>query len=186
MISIMFLGSIYWVAETFFPQTSSELIPKNDALSARFISGSSLDGNSQNVPQKAHSNATKEKIVLALDRKLTIGKSIIVYRGLDDNAKFRMDIAMLELDPNAFYRYRVPIKAAKKGFRLVGQKFKLISARKSAIQFWHLKNSRRSHWNQPINVVKLRAWTSQKMFMNSVGQPLYPSEFPYRLNSVLI
>ena len=145
MFSIMLLGSIYWVAESFFPQTSSELIPRNDALSARFISGSSLDGNFQNDPKKAFSDATKERITLVLDRDIKIGKSIIVYRGLDENAKFRMDIAMLELDPNAFYRYRIPIKAAKKGFRLVGQNFKLISARKSAIQLWHLRNNRRSH-----------------------------------------
>ncbi len=145
MISIMFLGLIYWVAETFFPKTSSELIPRNDALSARFISGSNLDGNFKNSSQKALSNATKERITLALDRDMKIGKSIIVYRGLDENAKFKMDIAMLELDPNAFYRYRIPIKAAKKGFRLVGQNFKLISARKSAIQLWHLRNSQRSH-----------------------------------------
>ena len=145
MFSIMFLGSIYWIAETFFPKTSSELMPRNDALSARFISGTRLDGNLQNVPKKPLSNATKERLTLVLDRDIKIGKSIIVYRGLDENAKFRMDIAILELDPHAFYRYRIPIKAAKKGFRLVGQNFKLISARKSAIQLWHLKNSRRSH-----------------------------------------
>ena len=74
-----------------------------------------------------------------LDRDIKIGKSIIVYRGLDENAKFRMDVAILELDPNSFYRYRIPINVAKKGFKLVGQNFKLISARKSAIQLWHLK-----------------------------------------------
>jgi len=50
-----------------------------------------------------------------------------------------MDVAILELDPNAYYRYRIPIKAAKKGFRLAGQNLRLISARKSAIQLWHLK-----------------------------------------------
>jgi hypothetical protein len=50
-----------------------------------------------------------------------------------------MDVAILELDPKAFYRYRFPIHDAKKGFRLVGQNFRLISARKSAIQLWHLK-----------------------------------------------
>jgi hypothetical protein len=50
-----------------------------------------------------------------------------------------MDVVVLELDPNAFYRYRIPIKAAKKGFRLVGQNFKLISAHKSAIQLRRLK-----------------------------------------------
>ena len=74
-----------------------------------------------------------------LDRDIKIGKSKIVYRGLDGNAKFKMDVVVLELDPNAFYRYRIPIKAAKKEFRLAGQNFRLISARKSAIQIWHFK-----------------------------------------------
>ena len=139
MISIVFLGSIYWIAETFFPKTSSGLIPRDDALSARFMSGSRGVSDYRDAPKKALTNATKEKITLVLDRDKKIGKSIIVYRGLDENAKFRMDVAILELDPNSFYRYRIPITAAKKGFRLVGQNFRLISARKSAIQLWHLK-----------------------------------------------
>ena len=63
----------------------------------------------------------------------------MIYRGLDGNANFRMDIAILELDPNSFYRYRIPIKTAKKGFRLAGQDFRLISVRKTAIQLRHLK-----------------------------------------------
>ena len=144
MISIVFLGSIYWVAEIFFPKTSSELIPRDDALSARFMSGSRGVSNYRDAPKKVPTNAPIEKITLVLDRDIKIGKSIIVYRGLDENAKFRMDVAILELDPNSFYRYHIPIKDAKKSFRLVGQNFRLISARKSAIQFWHLKNSRSS------------------------------------------
>ena len=138
-ISIVFLGSIYWVSETFFPKTSSEFIPRDDDLSARFMSGYRGDGDFRDAPKKALTNATKEKITLMLDRDIKIGKSIIVYRGMDENAKFKIDVAILELDPNSFYRYRIPIKAAKKGFRLVGQNFRLISARKSAIQLWHLK-----------------------------------------------
>ena len=145
MISIVFLGSIYWIAETFFPETSSEFMPRDDDLSARFMSGSRGVSDYRDAPKKALINATKEKITLVLDQDVKIGNSVIVYRGLDDNAKFRMDVAILELDPNSFYRYRIPINAAKKGFRLVGQNFRLISARKSAIQLWHLKNSRRSH-----------------------------------------
>ncbi len=139
MIIIVFLSSIYWIAETFFPKTSSELIPRKDALSARFMSGSRGVGDYRDAPKKVLTNATKEKLTLVLDRDIKIGKSIIVYRGLDENAKFRMDVAILELDPNSFYPYRIPINAAKKGFRLVGQNFKLISARKSAVQLWHLK-----------------------------------------------
>jgi hypothetical protein len=139
MICIVVLGLITWVSETFFPKTSSEFIPRNDALSARFMSGFRGISDYRDAPKKALTNATKEKITLMLDRDIKIGKSIIVYRGLDENAKFKMDVIILELDPNSFYSYRIPINTAKKGFRLIGQNFRLISARKSAIQLWHLK-----------------------------------------------
>ena len=139
MISIVFLGSIYWIAETLFPKTSAEFMPRDDDLSARFISDARLINDYRDDTKKALANASKEKITLVRDRDIKIGKSIIVYRGLDESAKFRMDVAILELDPNSLYSYRIPINAAKKGFRLVGQNFRLISARKSAIQLWHLK-----------------------------------------------
>jgi hypothetical protein len=103
------------------------------------MSASRRDGDYRDAPKEAFSTPLQEKIMLILDRDTRFGKSIIVYRGLDGKAKFRMDVAVLELDPNAFYRYRIPINAAKKGFRLAGQNFRLISARKSAIQLWHLK-----------------------------------------------
>ena len=138
-ICIVCLGLLYFVVEVFFPKTSAELIPRDDALSARFIPDSRWQDRHRDDKKEAISNPLKEKIMLVLDRDIQIGKSKIVYRGLDGNAKFKMDVAILELDPNAFYRYRIPIKAAKKGFRLVGQNFRLISARKSAIELWHLK-----------------------------------------------
>ena len=138
-ICIVFLGSLYFVAEAFLPKTSSELIPRNDRLSSKFMSVSRWDDNYRNAQKKAHSNPLKEKIMLVLDQDLKIGQSKIVYRGLAGNAKFKMDVVILELDPNAFYRYDIPINAAKNGFRLIDQNFRLISARKSAIQFWHLK-----------------------------------------------
>ena len=72
------------------------------------------------------------------DRYTNIGKSKIFYRGIDENSKFIMDVVVLELDPNAFYRYRIPIADAKKGFRLAGQNFRLISARKSAVHLRRL------------------------------------------------
>ena len=138
-ICIVTLGLLHFVVEAFFPKTSSELIPKDDALSARFMSASRWDGDHRDAPKEAFSTPLKEKIILVLDRATKFGKSKIVYRGLDGNAKFKMDVVVLELDPNAYYRYRIPIKAAKKGFRLAGQNLRLISARKSAIQLWHLK-----------------------------------------------
>ena len=138
-ISVVFLGLLYFVVETFFPKTSMELIPRDDALSARFMSLARGHDHYRVDQKKALSDPIKEKILLVINQDIKIGKSKIVYRGLEGNAKLKMDVVILELDPNAFYRYRIPIKVAKKGFRLVGQNFRLILARKSAIQLWHLK-----------------------------------------------
>jgi len=136
MICIVFLGLLYLVVEAFFPKTSSELIPRDDHLSAKFMSVRRWDRAAQ---KDALSNPLKEKIMLVIDQDTKIGKSKIVYRGLAGNTKFKMDVVIPELDPNAYYRYRIPVNAAKKGFRLVGQNFRLISARKSTIQLWQLK-----------------------------------------------
>lgn len=139
-ICIVFLGLLYFVADAFFPKTSSGLVPKDDHLSAKFMSVRRWDRGYRDAQKEVLSNPSKEKIMLLLDRDIKIGKSKIIYRGLTGNAKFKMDVVVLELDPNAFYRYHIPISAAKNGFRLVGQNFRLISARKSAIHLWRLKN----------------------------------------------
>jgi len=139
MISIICLGFLYYLAEMFFPKTSSELIPKNDALSARFMSIPTWNSSSRDAKKKALSDPIKEKILLLLNQAKKFDKSKIIYRGLEGNTTFKVDVVILELDPNSYYRYRIQIDDAKKGFRLVGQKFKLISTRRSAIQIWHFK-----------------------------------------------
>ena len=133
LASIVSLVLILVVAEMFFPLSSPELIPNRDALSSRFIT------RLQDTPARTLSNPAREKILLALNHEKTIGKSKIIYRGLEGDSKFKIDVVILELDPQAFYGYRFSIDDARQGFRLVGQNFKLISARKSAIQIWHLK-----------------------------------------------
>ena len=142
---ILFLGLLYLVAETFFPKTSPELVPRDDVLSAKLMSVSRWRGSDQNAQMKAYSNSLKKRIMLVLDRDLKIGRSKIVYRGLEENDQFRMDVMILDLDPDIFYRYTIPINDAKEGFRLVGQNFRLISARKSTIQLWHWNNGRSPH-----------------------------------------
>ncbi len=133
LASIVVLVLILLVAEMFFPSTSPELIPKMDRLSARFMT------RLRDTPARTLSNPAREKILLALNHEKTMGKSKIIYRGLEGDSKFRIDVVILELDPQAFYSYRFEIDDARQGFRLAGQNFKLISARESAIQIWHLK-----------------------------------------------
>jgi len=140
-ICLVFLGALYFVVEAFFPKTSPELIPRDDALSAKFMSNPQWGNTYQrDVRERALSGPVKEKILLSLNQEKKFEKSKIVYRGLEGSSAFKIDVVIPELDPNAYYRYRIHIEDAKKGFRLGGQNFKLISARKSAAQIWHFKN----------------------------------------------
>jgi hypothetical protein len=133
LASIVSLVLILVVAEMFFPLSSPELSPKGGYLSSRLFT------RLQDTPARDLSNPAREKILLALNHEKTIGKSKIIYRGLAGDSKFKIDVVIMELDPQAFYGHRFSIDDARQGFRLVGQNFKLISARESAIQIWHLK-----------------------------------------------
>jgi hypothetical protein len=139
MICIVSLGLIVLVAEIFFPSPPLQLMPGRDAVSARFMNTSSEAARPRTTPAGVSSPPTKVKIVLALNHEKAIGKSKIIYRGLDGDSKFKIDVVIPELDPNAFYGYRLSIDTARQGFRLAGQNFKLISARQSAIRIWHLR-----------------------------------------------
>jgi len=139
MICITSLGLIVLVAEIFFASPPAQLVPRRDALSARFSNTSSEGARLQKTPAGAPSAPTKVKIRLALNHEKAFGKSKIIYRGLDGDSKFQIDVVIPELDPKAFYGYRLSIDKARQGFRLGGQNFKLISARNSAIRIWHLK-----------------------------------------------
>jgi hypothetical protein len=137
--SILFLGLLFFVAEMFFPSTSAELIPRRDDLSARFITNPSWDTRPQDIPERNFSKPAREKILLPLNHEKTIGKSKIIYRGLEGSAKFKIDVVIPELDPQAFYGYRFLVDDARQGFRLGGHNFELISARKSALRIWYIK-----------------------------------------------
>jgi hypothetical protein len=128
--SIAFLGLIVLVAEIFFPSTTPELIPRREDLSAKFISTPAAE---------TRSGPFEEKITLPIDHEKIIGGAKIVYRGLAGNSKFKIDVVILDLDPHAYYGYRLTINDARKGFRLAGNQFKLVSVRKTAIQIRHIK-----------------------------------------------
>ena len=139
--SIAFLGLIVLVAEIFFPPTSPELIPRRDDLSAKFISTPATNIRQPDAAAGIRAGPVAEKITLPLNHEKRIGRAKIVYRGLAANSKFKIDVVILDLDPRAYYGYRLSINDARKGFRLAGNDFKLISARKNAINIRILKKS---------------------------------------------
>jgi len=131
---LVFLGAIYFAVEAFFPKTSPELSPRDDVLSAKFMYNLRGENTYEcDVREKDPSGPVKEKVLVSLNQEKKFEKSKIVYRGLEGSSAFKIDVVIPEFDPNAYYRYRIHIENAKKGFRLGGQNIKLISARKSAV-----------------------------------------------------
>ena len=131
LICLVFLGALYLVVEAF--------IPKGFDLSTKFMTNPWRNTSQREVRERALSGPVNEKFLLLLNQEKKFEKSKIIYRGLEGSSAFKIDVVIPELDPNAYYRYRIHIEDAKKGFRLRGQNFKLISARKSAAQIWHFK-----------------------------------------------
>ena len=123
-----FLGVPVFVTDVLFPTAPPVSILRSDDPSTRTASNSGRENRQQ-----------EDKILILLNHEKIIGKAKLVYRGLAANSKFKIDVAILDLDPHAYYSYRLSIAEARKGFRLAGSQFKLISVRKSAIQIRHLK-----------------------------------------------
>jgi len=73
---------------------------------------------------KARSPIQGHRVTLLRGRPVTAWKNKLVYHGLD-NGRIHIAVYILDLDPEVPYHHKIPIKEAKKGFRLGGQKFQL-------------------------------------------------------------
>lgn len=77
------------------------------------------------------------KVVLQRDIPTRLGKLDIIYRGVQDR-KLRLDVIVLELDPDYAYRHAIALDRASQGFRLGGVALQLLSARGSRAKIiWH-------------------------------------------------
>lgn len=84
------------------------------------------------------------RILLKVNEGVQIGMSKIIYRGLDDDARICLDVVKLELDPKTAYPYRLLPRQARKGFRLIGREFRLLSAGKALVRMQLLPTARES------------------------------------------
>ena len=83
---------------------------------------------------RALAEKPNQKIVLTRDRRANVGRTILVYRGLDDVKKVRIDVIVPELDPQVAYHYRISRKQGKKGFSLGRQQYRILSAGKNTLK----------------------------------------------------
>lgn len=84
-------------------------------------------------PKKKLSPIKGNRVTLLRGRPVTAWKKKLVYHGLD-NDRIHIAVYILELDPEVPYHHKIPVKEAKKGFRLGGQKFFLAAYGKHRVQ----------------------------------------------------
>ena len=136
--SISVLAILLFFAETYFPNQSTDLIPRRPDRITRWIF-KSPPWQSSHRPDGVKNIAQQEKLFFRINEKMLAGKTELIYRGLVGQAEFQMDVIILELDPQVSYPYRFKISEAKKSFRLANRNYKLISAKKAALQLKQIK-----------------------------------------------
>ena len=137
--SIAILGGLLFIAETFFPGHSSDLVPTQTDRITRLIF-QDLERKDPHRSDDTVNTFQKRELLFPLNRKRAAGKAELVYRGLFGRSVFQIDVAILDLDPQMYYSYRFNISDAKKGFRLIDRNFKLISAKKYQLKVWQLED----------------------------------------------
>ena len=79
----------------------------------------------------------KIKYILHRDIQKRIGRSLVTYRGKADGSKIKLDVVVLDLDPDVAYKNIVDISRAKQSFRAGDERFELISAGSLRLRVWH-------------------------------------------------
>jgi hypothetical protein len=78
-------------------------------------------------------------ITLKRDTRQRLGKLDIIYRGVE-NRKLRLDVFVLDLDPQYAYQHAIALRQANDGFRVGGHNLELLSARGSRAKIvWNRK-----------------------------------------------
>lgn len=72
-------------------------------------------------------------ITLRRGRRVTFGKRTFIYQGAKDK-QIRLAVYVLDLDPQVAYHHRIPLQEAKRGFRVAGHSYHLISQSRSSLR----------------------------------------------------
>jgi len=67
-------------------------------------------------------------LMLARDKGVTIGETVVIYRGLASGNTFDIDVIIPAFDPQSPFHHRLSIAEARKGFSLARYSFRLLSA----------------------------------------------------------
>jgi hypothetical protein len=72
-------------------------------------------------------------LMLARDKEVPIGETVVIYRGLASVNTFDIDVIIPAFDPQSPFHHRVSIAEARNGFTLVSHSFRLLSATRTIL-----------------------------------------------------
>lgn len=124
LVCIASLLILYWVIYTFFPETSLEHIPIKESFTSRFMGP---------IEQAPSTHIEGSEITLPRGQEILFDKAKFIYRGLD-GAWLKIDVALLDLDPDYYYKHRINISEARRGIILGGRGFILVTANNSVLR----------------------------------------------------
>lgn len=79
----------------------------------------------------------KIKYILHKDVQKQIGRSLVTYRGKTDSSDIKLDVVVLDLDPEVTYSRTIDMLRAKESFRAGEARLKLISAGGLRLRVWY-------------------------------------------------
>lgn len=77
------------------------------------------------LPMPWLATETGRRLLLPLDQPLDAERLRITYRGETEPGRFRLDLVIKRLDPNAVYPREFNVEKAKRGFRIADRSFVL-------------------------------------------------------------
>ena len=77
--------------------------------------------------------ARNNTYALRIGERVKVGKLILVYRGFDKQGRYKLDVAIPELDANSFYPYHFRKGDSANTIKLNNYAFKVLSARRTVL-----------------------------------------------------
>ena len=133
-VTILAIGGGFYLTKPFFPSVSNEVLPRiPNKITSKIMTPYWADKRFD----RRHPH--KDKIMLSKGDARIIDDIKIIYRGSSNRSQFQLDVFVLDFDREMPFAHTIDVNQAKKGFRLAGKDFQLISAREHRVHLWHHK-----------------------------------------------
>ena len=97
-----------------------------------------LESAVSNYENKMRIRSDEKTVILSLGQVISVGKIKMIYRGLEGD-RINVDVIIPELDPETAYHHSIHETEAKKGLKLGGQDFEVISAGETKLRLNRIK-----------------------------------------------